>query len=286
MNEGELNISQKQQLRKARFGFAIITWIIFLAAMAAISSLGFGKVSNLQWSIAIGFSVAGNLIFATLFFTNTNLRFRDPSLTREQILFAAIWGLIPISLMHEARPLLLMLYVPAFSFGMLRMSRPQYFKVVLILMVLYSGLLAVEHYSGRPDFNIQYELVLFFLFGLLITWFSFFGGYVSNIRHRLRLQKEIIQHSNDNLQKEIDEHKLTQDEKDKLIVDLKNALTELKTLSGLLPICASCKKIRDDQGYWNQIELYITDHSEAEFSHGICPDCAKKLYPGFSEAEQ
>ena len=57
------------------------------------------------------------------------------------------------------------------------------------------------------------------------------------------------------------------------------ALLTVKILSGLLPICASCKKIRDDKGYWNQIESYIKDHSEAEFSHGICPDCAKKLYP-------
>lgn len=54
---------------------------------------------------------------------------------------------------------------------------------------------------------------------------------------------------------------------------------EVKTLSGFLPICASCKKIRDDEGYWNQIEAYIHEHSEAKFSHGICPECAKKLYP-------
>lgn len=63
--------------------------------------------------------------------------------------------------------------------------------------------------------------------------------------------------------------------------ELKIALNQVKKLSGFLPICASCKKIRDDQGYWNQIEEYIKEHSEAEFSHGICPDCAKKLYPGF-----
>lgn len=54
---------------------------------------------------------------------------------------------------------------------------------------------------------------------------------------------------------------------------------EIKVLKGFLPICASCKKIRDDKGYWNQIESYIRDHSEAEFSHSLCPDCAKKLYP-------
>ncbi len=60
---------------------------------------------------------------------------------------------------------------------------------------------------------------------------------------------------------------------------LKTALSEVKSLSGLLPICAGCKKIRDDKGYWNQIENYISDHSEAEFSHGLCPDCQHRLYP-------
>ncbi len=58
------------------------------------------------------------------------------------------------------------------------------------------------------------------------------------------------------------------------------ALTEIKILRGYLPICASCKNIRDDNGYWNQVEAYIRDHSDVEFSHSICPECAKKLYPG------
>ncbi len=60
---------------------------------------------------------------------------------------------------------------------------------------------------------------------------------------------------------------------------LLEALAKIKTLSGLLPICASCKKIRDDQGYWTQLEYYISEHSEAEFTHGCCPECMKKLYP-------
>jgi hypothetical protein len=75
--------------------------------------------------------------------------------------------------------------------------------------------------------------------------------------------------------------KIKQADKEKLVViaELKKALEEIKTLSGFLPICASCKKIRDDQGYWKQIEVYISEHSEAEFSHGICPECSEKLYP-------
>jgi hypothetical protein len=62
--------------------------------------------------------------------------------------------------------------------------------------------------------------------------------------------------------------------------NLEEALSTVKLLSGLLPICASCKKIRDDRGYWNRIEKYIEEHSEAEFTHGLCPDCVEKLYPG------
>jgi PleD family two-component response regulator len=64
-----------------------------------------------------------------------------------------------------------------------------------------------------------------------------------------------------------------------LIDELRRALAEVKRLSGLLPICASCKNIRNDQGYWEQIEVYIKERSEAEFTHGICPECAKEWYP-------
>jgi AmiR/NasT family two-component response regulator len=65
----------------------------------------------------------------------------------------------------------------------------------------------------------------------------------------------------------------------RLNTQLQEALAKVKTLHGLLPICSNCKKIRDDQGYWQQIEMYIRNHSDAEFSHGICPECTIKLYP-------
>jgi DNA-binding response OmpR family regulator len=71
------------------------------------------------------------------------------------------------------------------------------------------------------------------------------------------------------------------DERDRFIYKLQQALSKVKTLSGLLPICSSCKKIRDDKGYWNQIEDYIRAHSPAHFSHSVCPECAKRLYPEF-----
>ncbi|KAF0143307.1 MAG: methylase of chemotaxis methyl-accepting protein [Nitrospirae bacterium] len=85
---------------------------------------------------------------------------------------------------------------------------------------------------------------------------------------------------------DITERKKSEEEREKLILELKEALAKVKQLSGLLPICASCKKIRDDKGYWNQIEVYIKKHSEAEFTHGLCPECAKKSLDELEELKK
>jgi PAS domain S-box-containing protein len=71
--------------------------------------------------------------------------------------------------------------------------------------------------------------------------------------------------------------------RDNLITELQNALADVKTLSGLVPICANCKQIRDDKGYWTQVEAYIQERSQARFTHGICPACMKKLYPNVKQ---
>jgi hypothetical protein len=119
--------------------------------------------------------------------------------------------------------------------------------------------------------------VLTYLFVTIITyWFEFF-------RHRYRVGMETEHHrlveEKKRLTHEIEERKKTEAEKELLIAELQEAIEEVKTLTGLLPICAHCHKIRDDAGYWNHLEAYIQDHSHATLSHGICPDCAKSLYP-------
>lgn len=83
----------------------------------------------------------------------------------------------------------------------------------------------------------------------------------------IELERQIARHS---------------EERERLVIELQQALAEVKTLRGLLPICAHCKKIRDDQGYWNVIEDFVSSHSEAVFSHGICPECTKLLYPEYA----
>ena len=106
--------------------------------------------------------------------------------------------------------------------------------------------------AERSQSKVENISVLLVLAGVCLSaLIAFF-----TVRHVLNAEKELLHERN----------------------ELQKALSEIKTLSGLLPICASCKKIRDDKGYWNQIELYIRDRSEAEFSHSLCPVCAEKLY--------
>ncbi len=85
--------------------------------------------------------------------------------------------------------------------------------------------------------------------------------------------------------RDISSQKELEQERSQLILAYEDALNNIKTLKGLVPICASCKKIRDDKGFWNHLEVFIQQRTDAEFSHGICPDCAKKLYPEFVKEE-
>jgi PAS domain S-box-containing protein len=106
-------------------------------------------------------------------------------------------------------------------------------------------------------------------------------------KHRNHLEEMVrdrtfdLEKSNQQLQTEILERKQLEEKQQKLIEDLKIALNNVKRLEGLLPICAKCKKVRDDKGYWEEVDAYLVEHSHVEFTHGICPECAKLLYPEF-----
>ena len=124
-------------------------------------------------------------------------------------------------------------------------------------------------------------VALFFLFAgapflLLLTHvYRTHTSALKDLNAELRLHK-------DNLEVQVQERTA---ELRKETERLQEALANVRTLSGLIPICASCKKIRDDKGYWNQLELFIQRNSDALFSHGLCPDCVQKLYPEFANAD-
>ena len=121
------------------------------------------------------------------------------------------------------------------------------------------------------------------LVGHYFKIFSFFLVYQAIIKTGIEEPFELVfrdlNMANISLTNEIKVRKKTERQREELISELKAALDEIKTLRGILPICSHCKKIRDDKGSWNQLEKYIHDHSDAQFSHGICPDCIKEHYP-------
>ncbi len=166
----------------------------------------------------------------------------------------------------------------------------KYYYFMGNMLVIFFGLALIR---ARFTWALATHIFILFMFGvtiLLLTecpvsialsyWFSLVGafliGAVANysmeyfarknfyLMRRLELEEDRLKKANELLKKQFEE--------------LKNAKDEIKILTGLIPICAKCKKVRDDKGYWNQIESYIAEHSDAKFSHALCPECMDELY--------
>jgi len=109
--------------------------------------------------------------------------------------------------------------------------------------------------------------------------------YRDNLEHMIQERTDDLMKANELLKIEILERQKINEERKKLVDDLQEALDNIKTLNGLIPICSSCKNIRDDKGYWNQLENYISENSDIIFRHSLCPDCLKKHYPEESASQ-
>ena len=130
-----------------------------------------------------------------------------------------------------------------------------------------------------------------FLHQIWYAWAVLFGSLLltalaalylrGKILYTAEIEERVIQQAetNQQLEQEIIERSAAEMERDKTILNLEKALEEVKTLRGILPICSYCKKVRDDEGYWEQVDIYIHKHSQADISHSICPACVKKHYP-------
>lgn len=167
---------------------------------------------------------------------------------------------------------------------LLRKYRDQFdgyvYRLLIISLVLaIASELAFTFYISNYGFS---NLV-----GHYFKLFSFYYIYRSIVKTGIEYPYRLIFHemtqANARLTDEIAIRKETEKKKEGLILRLTQALDQIKTLEGIIPICMHCKQIRDDKGYWNRIEKYIQDHSDAEFSHSICPDCMQKYYPELAE---
>ena len=127
-----------------------------------------------------------------------------------------------------------------------------------VLLLLLAGEPGVSSFTGQYFWPVHFT---FILVGVVI-------GHLRN--GRLRLERAL------------EEKEVAEDERERLVSELRGALARIKTLSGLLSMCSNCKKIKDDRGLWEHVETYVRRHSNAEFSHGFCPDCMNELYPDYS----
>lgn len=150
-------------------------------------------------------------------------------------------------------------------------SLKQFVGLVIILCTAYGLVLFCEFDKSGVS-----SVGLFLRVPVLLIMAAFYGSSVWMVRKERRKKAGLIDY--------IAALKQAEEERERLIRQLQDALANIKTLKGLLPICFSCKQIRDDKGYWNQIDTYIRAHTEAEFSHGICPPCIQKLYPDLYQA--
>ena len=166
-------------------------------------------------------------------------------------------------------------------------KRPYLYSVIVTLLITVG--LFVSHSDSTPLMHAAVNRItgIFGGWGVSFLLMRLKRLHLSVLQSRNELENRVEERTdellqvNRMLQEDIAERKKIEEEKGKLIVELRNALDKVKQLNGLLPICSSCKKIRDDKGYWIQIEAYIHTHSDAQFSHGICPECTKKLYPQY-----
>ncbi len=151
-----------------------------------------------------------------------------------------------------------------------------YLTLFIIVFLTLSGMTLYELFKQFliPDISIWSSHIITIVFSTILAFVvSFFVLKRENkIKDALNQKNQELLVSKTNLEENLKR--------------LEEASRNIKILSGLIPICASCKKIRDDDGYWHQIEQYINEHSDAVFSHGLCPACAKKLYPDIKLEEK
>jgi K+-sensing histidine kinase KdpD len=166
--------------------------------------------------------------------------------------------------------------LPYVTFFLAELVIVQFVGVGPFVFTLVSGFVLADWLFVPPRHSLlvadrvnQVNGAFFFLISFTLLFFSWRA-------RRARERERIAQKA----------RKRAEAERERLVQELQKALANVRTLSGLLPICANCKKIRDDNGSWNQIEIYIRERSDAQFTHGICPECAKTLYPTLYEPDK
>ncbi len=182
----EANLIKLQKIRLRRIIYATFTYLFVMLVAYLIHWSGVDYVSPDTWIVLILIAAIGTILFLTLLFTNLNLKLPDPSMTRLQIIYSALWGITGVLALPNSRPLILMLYLPSFMFGSLKLNRREYLELTAIISAILACGITIEYFYLRPNMNTAYELVLWLCFTLLLVWLAFLGSYISSTKIQLR----------------------------------------------------------------------------------------------------
>ena len=194
-----LHLDKFQKIRLRRLGMAIGTYSFVIIYAFLIESAGVGELSRDELITLIVGALFGNGLFLLLILSGLNRVLPDPSMTQIQIIFSAGWGMIAILALPDARPLVLMLYLPSFMFGALILKRGAYFKLALLLSVMLGVVQLYEYTHIRPQMNVAYEFLVWACFSVILLWFALFGSYLAKARFLLRRQNITLHNTQERL---------------------------------------------------------------------------------------
>ncbi len=190
-----------QKIRLQRLAMAVGTYCFVILYAYLIEWAGMGAFSAAEEFTLIASAIAGNGLFLFLILSGLNRYLTDPSMTQMQIIFSAGWGMIAILALPDARPLVLLLYLPSFMFGALILKRMAYLKLALLISVMLAAIQLYEYQHLRPDMNIAYELLVWACFTVTLIWFALFGSYLAKARILVRHQNIKLQQTQKRLTK-------------------------------------------------------------------------------------
>ncbi|WP_341676665.1 GGDEF domain-containing protein [Niveibacterium sp. SC-1] len=275
----ESRIAQQQAIRMRRFRLAPLTYLLtmLVAIAAAAAAPEPERISPLRWVCLVLTALGINLVFWWLLRSGRNLRFKDPSLTAPQIVASGYWGLIILSALPSQRAVMVMYYFSAFAFGILQLNVRQYLGVAAMLMAGYAAMLGEEVIHGRPGLNLPRELLTMLIFGVLLVWFSLFGGFVSRLRRELKSRKAALELANARIHRQATTDELTD------IANRRHALDALRRM----------KALADRFGLPLSVALIDIDHFKSvndRFGHGTgdlaLQEFAASLRDGLREADE
>ena len=280
---------------QVRFGatvFLLVFAPITLLQIIGFTTFIFEELVETQvrwWSVGVSVGLlTGILIFvAVTLSARLRARWFYPGLVLSIAIILAGWLLHMHLSGSQNSPMPLLIVTTLFLASWFLKERDT--VILLVLSALSIGLVVWLEFTGAiayaPLLRQGDQLREFFMDGrivfrnlvIFVATVTVIVAIMARVRSILARRHEELLETNQQLREQIRKREAAEKEKELLIKELRTALSDVKTLSGLVPICSSCKKIRDDKGFWNQLESYLRDRAEVTFTHGLCPQCADEI---------